>query len=120
MKSQMTIGKRFTLTAAILISFIMIQGGLSLYLVHSLANSVETVAADRCAGVYRISQVASALQTLRGEAWKHIANTDAREKSTAEQAARAQKAIIDSNLADYEKTITTAEDRELFGKIHPS
>ena len=119
MKKQLTIGRRFALLAAILIAFISVQGGLSLYLIHSLSNSVNTVVTDPLPGVYRISQVAIALQSMRGNAWKHMAVSDAGLKAKSEREASDQKALIDSSLREYEKTITTAEDRELFSKMSP-
>jgi methyl-accepting chemotaxis protein/methyl-accepting chemotaxis protein-1 (serine sensor receptor) len=119
LKRNLTISKRFIITAAVLLALITIQGGLSLYLIRSLTNSVDLVVNDPLPGVYNISRVATALQTLRGNAWKHIAVNDASLKAKAENDNREQKDTIDKTLADYEKTITTAEDREACAKIRP-
>lgn len=119
MKFHMTIGKRFILTAAVLLSLITIQGVLSLTLIHNLAKSVDTVVNDPLPGVARISQVAISLQTMRGNAWKHIASVDTNLKAKAERENEEQKTLIEKNLGDYEKTITDGEDRELFSRIRP-
>ena len=65
MKRNFTIGKRFIVTAAVLLGLITIQGGLSLYLIHSLTKSVDLVVNDPLPGVYKVSRIATALQTLR-------------------------------------------------------
>ena len=114
---KMTIGRKFTLTAAILLALISIQGGIALYLTHSLAKSVDQVLTDPLPGVYSASQIQIALQTLRGNAWKHMANSDQAMKSKIERDSQDAKAAIDKALHEYEKTVDTAEDRELFSKI---
>lgn len=119
MKFQMTIGKRFILTAGVLLALITMQGGLSLYLIHNLAKSVDTVVTDPLPGVYRISQVAISLQTMRGNAWKHMASVDAGQKAKAERENAEMKTTIEKDLSEYAPTITTAEDRELYSKIGP-
>ncbi len=119
MKIQMTIGKRFILTAAVLLALITVQGGLSLYLIRNLAKSVDTVVTDPLPGVYRVSQVAISLQTMRGNAWKHMANLDAALKAKAERENAEMKTTIEKVLSEYAATITTDEDRELYSKLEP-
>ena len=116
---NMTIGKRFIFTAAVLLALVIIQGGLSLALIRNLAQSVDTVVNDPLPGVYKISQVARALETIRGNTWKHIASADAGLKAQAERENEEHKGDIEKTLAEYGKTVTTAEDRELYSKIQP-
>src|SRR4051812_847844 len=108
MKIQMTIGKKFALMAGILLALITLQGGLSLSLIHNLSMSIDQVVTDPLPGVYNISQVKIGLQTMRGNAWKHLANTDAAQKAKAERENVEVISSIQKNLAEYEKTITSA------------
>jgi methyl-accepting chemotaxis protein len=120
MKSQMTIGKKFTLTATLLLALTVALGIGSLVSINSLHKSVDTIVTDPLPGVYRISAVESLLNEIRGDNWRHIAATDANDKQAMEQKAKEANAKISENLQEYERTITTAEDRELFGKIKPA
>ncbi|MDQ2777232.1 MAG: methyl-accepting chemotaxis protein [Acidobacteriota bacterium] len=120
MKSQMTIGKKFTLTATLLLTLTVALGVGSLVSINSLRKSVDTIVTDPLPGVYRISAVESLLNETRGDDWRHIAATDPNDKQAMEQKSKETNAKIGENLQEYERTITTAEDRDTFGKIKPA
>ncbi|HXJ41326.1 MAG TPA: methyl-accepting chemotaxis protein [Bryobacteraceae bacterium] len=115
----MTIGKKFTFTAGVLLLLMTIQGVWSLVLIHSLSQSINTVVTDPLPGVYRISRVAASVEILRANAWRNIASVDPAERQNAEQDNEKEKSNIENTLRDYESTIATPEDRELFSKIEP-
>ncbi len=120
MNFNMTIGKKFTVTAAALLSLMIVQGVFSLSLTSSIAKLVNVVVTDPLPGVYEVSKVEIALQQLRGDAWKHLAAADASQRSGIEQDVQSLKAEIDRTLSLYEKTITTPEDRDAFEKTPPA
>jgi hypothetical protein len=120
MNFQMTIGKRFVIAAAAVLSLMIVLGVFALSLTSSVAKLVNTVVTDPLPGVYEVSKVEIALQQLRGDAWKHMGLSDAGQKSGAEQDIQDLKLSMDRTLADYEKTIVTPEDREAFEKAPPA
>jgi methyl-accepting chemotaxis protein len=120
MNFQMTIGKRFVIAAAAVLSLMIVLGVFALSLTSSVAKLVNTVVTDPLPGVYEVSKVEIALQQLRGDAWKHMVLTDAGQKSGAEQDIQDLKLSMDRSLAAYEKTIATPEDREAYEKAPPA
>ena len=117
MKFQMTIGRRFAITAATLLSLMIVLGIFSLARTSSIANLVHTVVTDPLPGIYEVSRVEIALQQIRGNVWKHMASVDANQKAGAERDIQDLKLSIDQTLADYEKTISTAQDRDAYEKV---
>jgi len=115
----LTIGKRFILTAGLLLALTTILGTGALISISSLTKSVETIVNDPLPGVYRISRVDALAWQYRGDAWKHIASTKTDVKKAAETNMPKIRAEVDQLLKEYKATITTAEDRELYAKIQP-
>jgi methyl-accepting chemotaxis protein len=120
MNFQLTVGKRFVIAAAAVLSLMIVLGVFALSLTSSVAKLVNTVVTDPLPGVYEVSKVEIALQQLRGDVWKHMALADAGQKSGAERDIQDLKLSIDRALADYERTIATPEDREAFEKAPPA
>jgi len=119
MKSQMTIGKKFALTGALLMTFTAALGVVALVSLGSLEKSVHSLADDSLAGVSACSKVESALLEMRGDILKHISSTNASDRAAVENDIHGLQQAIGRDLAEYEKTIFQAEDRELFSKIQP-
>src|SRR5262249_16673766 len=109
--SQMTIGKRFVLTAALLLTLTTVLGVGAFISISSLTKAVDTIVSDPLPGVYRISQVDALIFQYRGDTWKHIASSKANDKQAIENNQKTVKAKVEQFLKDYESTITTAEDR---------
>ncbi|HUA20483.1 MAG TPA: methyl-accepting chemotaxis protein [Bryobacteraceae bacterium] len=119
MKSQMTIGKRFVLTAGLLLALATVLGVGAFLSIRSLSRSVDTIVNDPLPGVYRISRVDSLIWQYRGDAWKYMGTSRADVKRDADNNRPKIKAQIDQFLKDYETTIATDEDRALFAKVRP-
>jgi hypothetical protein len=66
MKSQMTIGKKFALTGALLMGLTTALGIVALVSLSSLEKSVHSLADDSLAGVSACSKIESALLDIRG------------------------------------------------------
>ena len=119
MKSQMTIGKKFALTGALLMSLTATLGVVAFVSLSSLEKSVHSLSDDSLAGVSACSKVEAALLEMRGDFLKHISSTDANAMAAVERDIDGLKDSIKRDLAEYEKTIFQPEDRELFSKIQP-
>ena len=119
MKSQMTIGKKFALTGALLMTLTAALGVVALVSLNSLEKSVRSLSDDSLAGVSACSKVESALLEIRGDILKHISSTDANSMAAVEHDIDGLKEAIKKDLAEYEKTIFQPEDPELFSKIQP-
>jgi methyl-accepting chemotaxis protein len=120
MKSQMTIGKKFALTGALLMVLIVAMGVVTLVSLSTLEKSVRSLADDALAGVSACSKVEADLMEFRGNALKHIGSMDANQMAVVERDMDGSKQRISQSLGEYEKTIYLAEDRELFSKIKPA
>lgn len=119
MNFHMTIGKRFAVTAAAVLVLMAVQGIWALSVIRSLSKSVDVIVTDPLPGVQRASSVATALQTLRGNAWKHMTAADPALKAKTERESTAAAAEIASAMTEYERTIATEQDRALYSKIMP-
>jgi methyl-accepting chemotaxis protein/methyl-accepting chemotaxis protein-1 (serine sensor receptor) len=113
----MTIGKKLALTcggliaAAALLSVVAIDG------LSSLNEKTHLIVVDPLPGMAQIGRVQSAFLSVRGDVWRHIASADAGEKAGCERDIARDRDEANQGLQDYEKTITTPEDRALFEKI---
>jgi methyl-accepting chemotaxis protein len=119
MKSQITIGKKFSLTAGLLLVLMVALGTGALISINSLRQSLDTIMTDPLPGVYRISRVDSLIFQLRGDTWKHIAIADSNSQAAIEANIRKTGETVEADLQDYEKTIVTEEDRALYARIEP-
>jgi methyl-accepting chemotaxis protein/methyl-accepting chemotaxis protein-1 (serine sensor receptor) len=119
MKSQMTIGKKFALTGALLMSLTATLGVVAFVSLSSLEKSVHSLSDDPLAGVSACSKVESSLLEMRGDILKHISSTNANDMAAVEHNIDGLKEAIKRDLGEYEKTIFQPEDRELYSKILP-
>ncbi|HUI57426.1 MAG TPA: methyl-accepting chemotaxis protein, partial [Bryobacteraceae bacterium] len=120
MKRQMTVGFKFALTSGALMMLAVVLGMVSMWGLGSLESSVQLIITDPLPGLETMGNVESALLELRGNVWRHMASPDPASKAKMEGTFADLKHQIENSLAAYEKTITTAEDRALFGKIGPA
>ena len=120
MKSKMTVGKKFALTGALLMALTVTLGVVTLVGLASLEGSVHSLSDDALGGVSACSKVEADMLEFRGDALKHIGATSSSDKAAIERDMERLKPAIDQGLAEYEKTIFQAEDRELFSKIKPA
>lgn len=116
----MTIGKKISLTSAALVGFTVLLGVVSVARIERINGIVRSMAADSLPGLESMARLEGFAKDERGEMLLHIA------ADTPEQMGEAESAIADldnkfqNELRNYEKTIITARDRELFGKIAPA
>lgn len=120
MTTQMTVGKKFALTSALLLMLTAVLAGVSIYSLASINASMTTIAADALPGITYISEADSLVMEYRGNAWKHIASTDPKDMEKLESAQAVLKEKLQHSLREYEKAITQPQDRELFSKVPPA
>jgi methyl-accepting chemotaxis protein len=120
MNSKMTVGKKLTLLGAFLIGLTLTLGVSTLIGLGGFERIVRALADDSLAGVSTYSNVESALLELRGDAWRHVASTDPKDKVAMDQEIQRLKSEIVAGLADAEKMVYGDEEREIFRKIKPA
>ena len=120
MKRQMTIGKKFALTSGGLIVLALAVGIISLYGLASLNGTVQSLTSDSVAGLDRITATQASVLELRGNVWRHIGALDEASRTKMDATFVDLNRQIENDLAEYEKTIFTPEDRALFSKIGPA
>ena len=85
MDSQMTVGKKLTLIGAMLIGFTIVLGVVTLIGLRSYDKIVTSLADDALAGVSACSKVESDFLELRGDAWRHVAASDPKDKENQDR-----------------------------------
>ena len=110
----MTIGKKISWSCAGLVALSLVLGIFSLWSIARINNHLESIVTDSLPGVYQIGKLEGLAKDFRGHVLMHVASTDQGQKAGYESALADLERKIRQNLQDYEKTITTSEDRELF------
>ncbi|SPE43408.1 Methyl-accepting chemotaxis protein [Candidatus Sulfopaludibacter sp. SbA3] len=117
MKSQMTVARKFGAACTMLVLFTVLLGVVTSLNIGSIQTNLQAIVVDSLPGVYHISLLDSEVFELRGNYWKHIANTDKSEMAKIEKANELLKQKIRETMEGYEKTISQADDRRLFANI---
>jgi methyl-accepting chemotaxis protein/methyl-accepting chemotaxis protein-1 (serine sensor receptor) len=117
MKFDMTVGRKFAVSSAAMGLLTLILGGIALYNIGGIQKNFQEIAGDSLPGVYEVGQVDSLVLELRGNYWKHIANTDKHAIAKLDNANVQLTQKIQTGMSEYDKTISTDEDRRLFSEI---
>lgn len=117
---QMTIGAKFALTTGALIAVAVMLGTLAVYNLSHLNGKTQLIITDPLPGAEAIARLDSAFLEIRGNMWRHVASPDSEDKAAMERRNGELNAEYDAALKAYEKTITLAEDRQLFEKLGPA
>src|SRR5579864_9273660 len=120
MNSRMTVGKKLALIGSFLIVLTITLGVSTLVGLTGFNKIVKSLSDDSLAGVSQCSKVEADLLELRGDAWKHMASSDAKTIADMDRSIQQLKEQINAGLTAYEKTIFTDEDRQLYAKIKPA
>jgi methyl-accepting chemotaxis protein/methyl-accepting chemotaxis protein-1 (serine sensor receptor) len=119
-QSQLTVGKKFALTGALLMGLGAVLGGVALVGLGGLQGTVGRLTENALPGLSQCSKVESALNEMRGDVLKHIGSSDPEVKKTAEANIRKLRQMVSQSLAEYEKKMNDAEDRKLFADVAPA
>ncbi|MGA2183481.1 MAG: methyl-accepting chemotaxis protein [Bryobacteraceae bacterium] len=113
----MTINRQIAITCGTLVAFTALTGLISLEGFGRLAGYVEEITTDSLPGSISILRTESLVRELRGDIWKHIANSDAASKAELDNRIEDLKRRVYEELRHYQTTITTDEDRRAFAPI---
>ncbi|MCC7342284.1 MAG: MCP four helix bundle domain-containing protein [Bryobacterales bacterium] len=120
MHSQMTIGRKFSLTCVALVLLAVMLGAVSIVNTSRIETNLKAIVGDSLPGIYEIGVLESTLLEIRGNAMKHIADGNAATQAQIERSSEALKQDFQENLSRYAKTITQAEDQQAFEKVKPA
>lgn len=116
MISPMMIGAKFYITAGLLL---IMMAGLGVLAINWLSRSVDAIVTDPFPGIQQISRADALVFQFRGDTWKHIASADLSAKLAIEASQNETKLTIARALKEYEKTISTPRDRDLYPAMKP-
>ncbi|MHB1673434.1 MAG: methyl-accepting chemotaxis protein [Acidobacteriaceae bacterium] len=119
MATQMTVGKKLTLTSGGLVAMMVLGGVFSIYNLAGLNRITQLIVTGPMPGIATMGDLRAATMQMRGDVWRELTLTDAAEKETSEQSILTNKQKILQDLQAYEPTITTAQDREMYDKLKP-
>jgi methyl-accepting chemotaxis protein len=120
METQMTVGKKFALTSGGFIAAMVLVGVVSIYNLGGLNRTTQLIITDPLPGIARIATARSAVLTVRGDVWRHIAHSDASVKAELDRSIEENKGKPAQALQEYEPTITAADDRAIYDKLKPA
>src|ERR1700761_9369860 len=115
----MTIAKRLILTSGAPLALLAVLGGVSIFNLTQVSDSLHEIVTGPLPGVLDASQIDGLVFQFRGDTWKHIAFTDGAGKAAIERNQQDLKKKIADHFANYEKTALTPEDRALIAKARP-
>ena len=116
----MTIGKKISYSCAGLVALSVCLGGFALWNVSRIQGRLARIVSESLPDVYQIGKLEGMCKDLRGTMLMHVTSTDPREMEGLEQRLAEMEKKIRQTTQDYEKTITTAEDRALFQHVPPA
>jgi methyl-accepting chemotaxis protein len=119
MNSTMTIGKRFIVTAGVLVLLSAVLAAIAISSFNSVSRNIHTMATDTIPGTTYALGIKSDAQRLRGDFLEHMHETDdgAMQKMEEDMVSTSEKLAQD--MKSYADTITLDEDRENFTKLKP-
>jgi len=116
----MTVGKKLALPSGGLVAAIVLVGVVSIYNLAGLNRITQLIITDPLPGMATMATAQGAALTVRGDVWRHIAESDASNKAETERSIEENKGKVEKALHEYGPTITTAEDRALHDKLKPT
>jgi methyl-accepting chemotaxis protein/methyl-accepting chemotaxis protein-1 (serine sensor receptor) len=116
----MTIGKKITLTCAVLVTLAIISNAVALYSVNRIKSNLKSIVDDSLPGIYLSGQVLAEFKDQRIAMLQHILATKDEEVAQSEKTIAAVEVTIKELLKAYETTSSTAQDRALFEKVAPA
>lgn len=120
MNSQMTIGKRVSMLAGVLMTLALLMGGLTIWRLSEVDSGIRSVTADAMPGLAYIADVDNTGRWHQALAWQHMATTSAADRGKIVEELDQVKARITKGLSDYEGTITQPDDRANFQRLTAS
>ncbi len=112
-----TIGKRISFGFASIILIAVALGLFAYSRLIAISTHAQDIVGDALPGVYAIGQVEALVRQNQVVTYKHVISDSKEEMAQLETEIATVVQQMDKVLANYEKTITRAKDRELFERI---
>jgi methyl-accepting chemotaxis protein len=118
--SRWTIGRRIIVGFSAVIAMAAILGGIAYSRLVVIETQATRIVVDSLPGIYVSSQIESETLKRFSLILQHIIASDAAVMNGLEADIRTADTRLDELMSAYEKTITTAQDRENFDRIAPA
>ena len=115
----MTIGKKFSLTGGLLLALMVSLGAVALVRLRDIDSKLDSITDDSLPGIHEIGRLGGCVGHLRALTLMHIGASTREKKAPFRDEIQKREAEFREILERYERTITTAEDREMFRTIAP-
>lgn len=113
----MSIGTKIILAYAVAVVFTIAVSSLSIVRSRALNEGVRQLAARSLPGIDAAGRLAGIAKDMRGGIRGHITAADAEAKKKAEKDLAQLEHTCQTELGEYEKTITGPRERELFDQV---
>lgn len=112
----MTIGKRITCISAALLTLTTAVAAVSLWNLSSLNRTLDYMINDPIPGIVRIARLRTGLGNLRNRMLAHSVASDSGRKASLHAEILRLREDFSKEYVEYGKTVTSAEDKDLFSK----
>jgi methyl-accepting chemotaxis protein len=112
-----TIARRLTAGFAAVLLITVVLGGFAWVEVWSVADQTRSITGDALPGVQAVMRATAMVSSNRAAMLEHLATIDPARKASIEQEMDKVSAQLTALYADYEKTISTDEERALFDAL---
>jgi methyl-accepting chemotaxis protein len=106
------------LVCILLVMLTAVTGTVGLTRVAEINSRLQLIVTDPMPGMYLMSQLEIYCEQMHGDMYAHVSFPQHR--AEMDKDLDELKAKVQNGINDYEKTITTARDRELFSRIRPA
>lgn len=120
MNPNMTISKRISLLAGVLLTLAALMGGLIARQLLAVDAGIRSLTSDAMPGLAYMADVTNLTRSHQSLSWQHIASPAAKERDRIETELERLKAEIGRTMISYEGTISQADDRANFSSLKQS
>ena len=114
---QLTVARRLAAGFAAVLLITVVLGGFAWVEVWSLADQTRGITGDALPGVQAVMRAAAMVSSNRAAMLEHLATIEPARKASIEEDMDKVSAQLTSLYAEYEKTISSDEERTLFAAI---
>lgn len=113
----MTIGKRITLFYAMPAVVALVVSAVSIFNLRHMDRVIGRLATDSLPGTYCVGRLSGIAKDIRGSIRGHITSAAQDDKIKADADLRGLEYALRQEIKEYGKSISSAEDRELFASV---
>jgi methyl-accepting chemotaxis protein len=119
MNSTMTIGRRFIVTAGVLVLLSSLLASIAIVGFNGVSRDIHIIATNRIPGATYALSIRADVNRMRGDFLQHMHESDQAEMQKLEADIALMNDQLSSDMKSYEDAITVEEDRENFSKLKP-